>query len=350
MKKTTNRNNLKWSVLMAASICAMSAATAQELVKTVPATKNVYELVVDSDGKSIYVATPGDRSNPASKPHVFVFDAQTLTKKDSIPMQHGPAFGIAINNKTQTLYLSNTVIDGVTAVALESGKQTQIASGKEASHTREIIVDEEHNKIYVSDVVGLKDPGRIWVIDGKTNTLERLIETGGSVTTGIALDKKRNQLYISNYGADEIAIIDLATDKVVKKYPAGGKQPTNLAYDEEGDRLFVTNQESADVTVLSPQDGKLLATVSTGKGVLGIRYDALKNKAYVANRMAGTVSIIDAETYKVIKDIPTGTHPNTVAIHSPSGRIFITNKAKMAKKGEDATDPNGDTLSLIKID
>ncbi|ODS73235.1 MAG: hypothetical protein ABS46_20390 [Cytophagaceae bacterium SCN 52-12] len=333
--------------LVAAALISAPETGAQKLSKTTPAGKNIYELAFDQQHKVIYVASVGVKDNPALRPHIIKLEAKTLKVLDSIGMEHGPAFGLAINNRTQTLYASNTVTNSVLAVDLKSGRQTLIPSGKESSHTRELVVDEDANIIYVSDVVGREDPGRIWVIDGNTNTLKKMIETGGSVTTGLALDKENNRLYISNWGSHQIGIIDLAQDKEVKTFDAGGKQPTNLAYDAKGKRLFVTNQESGDVTVLSVPEGKLITKIATGKGALGIRFDPERKRGFVANRGAGTVTVFDSETYRVLADLKTGTHPNTVVLDNETGTAYVTNKAGAPGGQGGAADRNGDTVSLI---
>lgn len=333
--------------LVAAALLNTPEISAQKLSKTTPAGKNIYELVFDQQDKVIYVASVGVKDNPALRPHLIKLEAKTLKVLDSIRLEHGPAFGLVINNRTQTLYASNTVTNSVLAVDLKSGTQTLIPSGKESSHTRELIVDEDTNIIYVSDVVGREDTGRVWVIDGNTNTLKKMIETGGSITTGLALDKENNRLYISNWGSHQIGIVDLARDKVIKTFDAGGKQPTNLAYDAKGKRLFVTNQESGDVTVLSVPEGKLITKITTGKGALGIRLDPERNRGFVANRGSGTVTVFDSETYQVLADLKTGTHPNTVVLDKENGAVYVTNKAGTPGKEDGLADRYGDTVSLI---
>lgn len=331
-------NTLKMMGLALATL-AMTNATAQTVQKTTKVGKGIYELVYSEQNNALFVTSVGTKS-------IYKLDANSLVITDSIAVTDAPAFGIGINDKTQTLYTTNTRTNSVSAIDIKTGKviNTIAAPGGKA-HTREVLVDEDANKIYITDVGG---GSKIWVLDGKTNQLDRVIENTGKTTTGIAFDKKSQKIYVTNMGSNQIGIVDIKQNKLVDSIPTGGEGSTNLVLDAKTGRLFVANQKSADVSVIDIKSKKVLQTIKTGAGALGITLDPVKNKVYVANRQSGTVTVIDANSYKVIADLKTGTYPNTVVVNKKTGNAYVTNKAQSKRDDPSFKDDNGDTVSLIK--
>ncbi len=325
-------------------------AVAQKVTQKVKPGKGLYEIVYSEKANAVYVAGIGTRGQEGAG-KVYKLDPKTLAVKDSIDVSVAPAFGLGLNEASQTLYTSNTRGNSVHAIDLKTGKVVAtIKHGKDKSHTREIIADEANNRIYVSDV-----GGGIWVIDGKTNTYSHTIEAAGLSITGLALDNKKNILYAIDMKSDKVVSYDLKKNTVIDSFPAGSKGAINLVLDAKTNRLFVANQGNGDVTVLDAATGKLLQTIPTGKGALGINFSPAKNWIYVANRGDGTVTIIDAATYKVVSTLETGSHPNTVAVDR-KGNAFVTNKAKSGPRpaaGEtpkpQPEDENGDIVTLISL-
>ncbi|WP_051293411.1 YncE family protein [Olivibacter sitiensis] len=326
---------------------AGTAVNAQTLSKSQKVGNGLYEVAISESDGTLYVTSAGSRNDPAG--FIYKLDPKTLAVKDSISLQETPPFGIAINNKTQTIYTSNTRTNSVSAIDAKTGEVlATINNGKEKSHTREIAIDEKNNLVYVSDV---GDPSNIWVIDGKTNTYQYSIENTGKTTAGIIVSPDGNFLYAANMGTNEIGIIDLKAKALTKSYPSGGESPVNIALDPKGSRLFVSNQKSGDITVLNTKDGSLIKAIKTGEGAIGVAYDPLKNRIYSANRQTGTTTVIDGASYAVIADITTGSLPNYVSVNSKTGAAYVVNKAKGGRpvEGQPAppADPDGDTVSLL---
>jgi YVTN family beta-propeller protein len=326
---------------------AQSAAPKPAVDKSARVGDGVYEVVAGAD--AVYVATTGRRGGPDAKPEakVVALDPKTLEIKKAIDVSSAPAFGLGLNEKTQMLYTSNTRNGTVSAIDLKTGTiaATIKSDDDPKAHTFRVLPDEANNKVYVS--LASKD-GKIWVIDGKTNTIAHTI-TGLVSPTGLALDPAGNRLYAALMGSNEIAAVDLKTNEVVARYPAGGERPTQLAFDAKTNRLFITNQTSGDMTVLDTRAGTIVKTLKTGAQALGIGFNPNTNRIYVANRQAGTVSVIDAATYELVADLPAGSLPNTVAIDRRTNVAYVTNKAKRGGRGAPPVDdPNGDTVTMIR--
>ncbi len=346
MKKHTFR--IGFAAILLTGIGAADA-TGQTVSKTVKPGKGLFEIVYSEKGKAVYVAGIGSRGENNAR--IFKLDPKTLEVKDSIDVSEAPAFGLGLNDKTQTLYTSNTRSNSVHAIDLKTGKIiATIKNDNERSHTREIVADESTNTIYVSDV-----GAGVWVIDGKTNTFQRMIDNAGESVTGLALDEKSKKLYIIDMKANSVVTYDLAKNEVVNTFPTGGEGAINIARDAKTKRLFVANQGSGELTVLNEATGELLKTIPTGKGALGVNFNPAKNLVYVANRQAGTLTVVNAATYEIVADLQTGTHPNTVAV-TKDGTAYVSNKAKAGarpRQGEtpqpQPEDPTGDVVALVTI-
>ncbi len=327
---------------------AAEAQTIEEKVKVAP---GLYQIVYSPSSNTVYVASVGERG--ADNAQIIELDSDTLESKDHLELPM-PLYGLGINEKTQTLYGTDTRAGNVAAIDLETNEIVATIGNSDGAHLREVVVDEEANRIYIS-AVGRGDDAadEVWVIDGATNSLSHKIEVDTEQMTGIALDATGNRVFGTGMGADEIVVVDLATRETVERWPAGGERPTNAFYDEATGRLFVTNQGSGTLTVLDADDGTLIESVDTGAGALDVKFDADDNRIYVSNRQAGTVSVVDGETYEIVAQLETGTLPQTIAIDYAGDRVYVSNKARGLGRNAppDAVppeDPNGDTVVLIR--
>lgn len=314
-------------VFAAAVSLQAQAAKVPAVDKLVKVGSGLYEVTVGESTDSLYVASTG-----AGNRKIFVLDPRTLAVKSTIDMEAHPGFGIAFNNRTQTLYTTNTRSNNITAIDAKSGKVLSIITAPDGGgvHGFRQLVDEEANLVYVS-LPG--NPSKVWVIDGATNTLKHEILDTGQRSTGLALDKANNRLYTCSIASSEIVEIDLATRQVVRRFPSGGQGTTHLVYDAGGSRLFAGHQQSGNVTVLNARSGEVLKTIPTGAGALGMAMDTKNNLLYVANRQGGTVTAINTTSLEVVANLQAGTMPNTVAIDSRTGDVYVTFKARPAGRG-----------------
>jgi len=338
----------KAAMLALAATASVGWSHAQSL-STAKVGKGLYEIVVDHSDGAVYVASTGQQD--VLGPYIYKLDPHSLIATDSIALDDVPGFGLGINQKTRTLYTTNTRSNSVHAIDLKTGKLVAtIGNGAEKSHTREIAVDEKNNKVYVSDV---GDPSTIWVIDGKTNQYLYSLEGAGKTATGLAIDSKKGVLYVTAMGDNEVLVYDTKTREKVASFPSGSESPINIALDKKGNRLFITDSKNSVLTALNAVTGELLEKITVGENPIGVSFDAKRNRIYTANRQGKSLTVIDGGTYAVIKDVPTDGLSNTVTVNPKTGAAYVTNKQVGTRVREGQTPPtplpNGDTVSLITL-
>ena len=328
------------------SVGALSAQEQPAVERSSKVHAGLYEVSSSTADGSIWVAAVG--SSTAEGARLVALDPVTLEERRFIDMDDAPGFGVAINNRTQTLYTSNTRVGTMSAVNLATGEITIIErpDAEGYPHLYRVVVDEANNRVYAT---AADTPGNIWVVDGATNTLERVIENVGARPTGLALDAEANRLYAANIDDDEIAVIDLSTYEVISKIPTQGETSTQLAFDPATKRLFVGNQGTNDISVIDVATETVLRKVPVGTQPVGVAYHPEADRIYVAARGDGVLTVIDGTSYEHIADVEIGTFPNTIHIDATSGKIYVTNKARRAPADQpNAVDPNGDMVTVLR--
>lgn len=304
----------------------------------------LYQLVYNPTNSSVYVAGPKAGFDKNAENYIYVLDGQNLAVKDSISVGKHRPFGIALNQKTQTLYVGHSFDSAISAVDLKTKKQTLIPSGKEKSKIREIVVDEKRNKVYVSD----HGNPSIWEIDGKTNTYLKSFDIPGAYLIGLNVDADRGHVYGTDGSNMEgnILVFDSESGKLKNKYKSWSYCPMNIALDKPNNRIFVSQSNDNNITVINGHTGEIINKVYLGYDAspIGVLYDPTSNLIYAANRNKNEIAVINAVDYKVIDRIPTEGLPNTISLDPVSGAIYITNK-KAGRNGEPVA--NGNTVMKI---
>jgi YVTN family beta-propeller protein len=332
----------------AAPAVAQGGAGAPAVALSAKVGAGLYEVVVSRTTGLVHVAAAGTRGN-TDHAAILALDPQTLAVRGTIDLSEEPAFGLGLNDRTGILYTTNTRSGSISAIDLRSGKTLAKMAKGEKAHVRQVVVDEDKNRAFVS-VPGLRGASSaIWVIDGARQEIVQVFEDGlGEGVSALTLDAANNRLFGASLATNEVLEIGLAAGKVARRFPSGGESAINIAFQPSGNRLFVANQKSGTLTVLDAGSGSLVKSIETGAGTLGVTL-APSGTVYVANRGAGTVSLVDGAKLEVISSLATGTHPNTVAIDRQTGWAYVSNKARMAPRGQPPVeDPNGDTVSIIR--
>ncbi|MCI4316979.1 MAG: YncE family protein [Thermoplasmata archaeon] len=206
-------------------------------------------LAYDPANGNVWVATPPsclDEYTPISH-------SVGLNLTAAVPVGMDP-FGVAVDNLTDDVFVTNTGSDNVTVV-----------SGSTAVAVANITV--------------------------------------GTAPYGVAYDWASNDIYVANGGSNNVTIISGATLSVVGTVAAGSR-PIGIVCDPLDGKVFVANSGSANVTVLSDASNTAVGSVSTGNGSYGIALDNASDSVYVTNEGANNISVVNASTDSVVATIP----------------------------------------------
>ncbi|MGI6244992.1 MAG: YncE family protein [Pseudochelatococcus sp.] len=307
----------------------------------------LYQSFIDNNGALNVSHTGAQRAAPDGK--ILVLDPETLAVKSEIVTRDSAALGLAFNARTNTVFTTDTRHSNASVVDLAEGKIVATFTHGEKAHPYNVVVDEAANRAYISVTGGPEDEkSAVWVVDGETRKINRVIENLGGRAAGIALDAANNQLFLTRLVTHDIAVVDLAKNAIARTFKTGGEGPIRAVLDAKGNRLFVANQVSGTLTVLNPQTGELVKSVETGKGAIALAYNPANDQIYVGNRGTGTVTIVSGKDYAVIADLKTGSHPNHITVDPKTNLVYVVNKAKRADRGQpEIVDPEGDTVSII---
>jgi YVTN family beta-propeller protein len=137
----------------------------------------------------------------------------------------------------------------------------------------------------------------------------------------MAVDLKRQRLFVTELGNDSVGVVDLARRTVLRTV-AGLKEPQGVGYEPTTDTLFVANARDGAVQLFDGNDYKPTGRIELGNDADNVRIDAA-TKRVVVGYGGGALAILDPQTRSKVGDIPLKAHPESFQIEADSGRIFV---------------------------
>lgn len=195
----------------------------------------VYELAVDSQQNALFAASSPSFDKDKTRGLIYKLDLEKLTTTEVIETSRR-AFATALDEESQVLYVGNTLEGSVTLIDTRSGKELAILQLSEAKnpkdiiHTREMVLDKQHHRLYVS---GVAEKGIVWVVDTQKREKIATLENMGQYPTGMAVDANKNRLYIVN-GRNELITLDTTNHQIISRFSIEpGKKHffLNIAFD-----------------------------------------------------------------------------------------------------------------------
>jgi YVTN family beta-propeller protein len=135
----------------------------------------------------------------------------------------------------------------------------------------------------------------------------------------MAIDLKRQRLFVAELGNDSVGIVDLANRKLIHKIP-GLKEPQGVGYEPSTDMLYVANAGDGSVRLFEGNDYKPAGQIELGSDADNIRVDAATKRVGYGS---GALAVIDPSTRSKIGDIPVKAHPEAFQIDPDTGQIFV---------------------------
>jgi YVTN family beta-propeller protein len=137
----------------------------------------------------------------------------------------------------------------------------------------------------------------------------------------MAIDQKRNRLFVAELGNDTVGVIDLTERKVINII-AGLREPQGVGYVPSTDTLYVANAGDGSVRIFKAGNYEPAGKIDLGSDADNIRVDAAANRVVVGYGN-GALALIDPVTANKIGDIALKAHPEAFQLARASARIFV---------------------------
>jgi YVTN family beta-propeller protein len=134
----------------------------------------------------------------------------------------------------------------------------------------------------------------------------------------LAIDTKRNRLFVAELGNNSIGVIDLATQKVVKRI-TGLREPQGIAYEPRADRVHIANAGDGVVKTLAAETLSPIGEVKLGEDADNIRLGG-PDRIFVGYG-DGAIAVLQAG--KKVADLPLDAHPESFQFDAEQGRLFV---------------------------
>lgn len=157
--------------------------------------------------------------------------------------------------------------------------------------------------------------------DEKTLQLEAKILLGdvrGRIDH-MAVDLKRQRLFIAELGNDSVGVIDLASHSLIRTI-AGLNEPQGVGYEPATDTLFVANARDGSVRLLEGTEYKTTERIELGSDADNVRIDTAAKRVVVGFGDGG-LAVLDPSSRSKVQSMPLKAHPESFQI--VRDRIFV---------------------------
>jgi YVTN family beta-propeller protein len=149
---------------------------------------------------------------------------------------------------------------------------------------------------------------------------------------GLALDDKRELLYIVTTENNSLYILDISAKKVVQRYPLGGEGYTCLLSPDRK-MLYISCWGCDKVQVFDTDRRQFVGSITVGDNPNDMCITKNGTWLFVANANDNSVSVIDLRSRQVIEtlqtalypDAPTGSTTNSVVLSEDEKTLYIAN-------------------------
>ena len=137
----------------------------------------------------------------------------------------------------------------------------------------------------------------------------------------MAVDVKRQRLFVAELGNDSVGIVDLSNRKLISRIP-GLKAPQGVGYEPTTDTLYVANAGDGSVRLFEGSDYKAAGRIELGSDADNIRVDAAAKRVFIGYG-GGGLAVIDPSTRSKVGDISLNAHPESFQIDPDTNQIFV---------------------------
>lgn len=203
-----------------------------------------------------------------------------------------------------------------------------------------IALDEKSDKLFVVT----REDSSLYIISLSTKKILHKMSIGAEGYTCM-LSPRKDRLYVSVWGGDQLLSINTSNYKVEARVSVGDN-PNEITMTKKGDYLFVANANDNSVSVISIKDMKVIETLDaalyanapSGATSNGVSLSSDEKRLYIANADNNSLAVFDVEKpgkSSSLGFIPVGWYPTHVKVVGK--KIFVAN----GKGFTSMANPNG---------
>jgi DNA-binding beta-propeller fold protein YncE len=252
--------------------------------------------------------------------------------------------GVALVPKRKLGFSSNGGDSTVTVFDLETHrakKQVKVGERPDA-----ILYDPASDRVFTFNARS-KDAT---ALSGEDGSLAGTVKLDGRPESAVADEK--GMVYVNIMDKNEVAAVDAKKLTVKERWALGsGKSPMGIAMDRANRRLFVTCRNEKMV-ILDADNGRVLETLSIGKGTDAAAFDPGAGLAFSSNG-EGTLTVVErqGDKYRVAANVKTQAGARTMALDPKTHNVYlVTARFKppaAGKKGRGQMEPGSFVILVV---
>ena len=288
--------------------------TTLQTVAKIPTGHGPHEVAVSPDARTAYVANYGmfavfregqRQDHPGNT--ISVIDLDRRAVRDTFDLgEYTRPHGMWVSRDGQFLWVTCEGAQSVLELDAESGAIRKAwKTGQEVSHM--LVPTPDEKKLYVANIRS----GSVTVIDRASGRVESL--PTGEGAEGIDITPDGREVWVTNRGAQTVAVISTTDDSVVTRFESGGQMPIRVKFTPDGREAWISNARSNTVTVFDAHTRRLLATIEVGAVPVGIQMTPDGKRAFIANTNDDQVTVLSIQGRKVVRAFGPGNEPDGMA-------------------------------------
>jgi hypothetical protein len=137
----------------------------------------------------------------------------------------------------------------------------------------------------------------------------------------LAIDLKRQRLYVAELGDDTVGVVDLRAGRVVQTL-RGLKEPQGIGYEPSTDTLYIANGSDGSVRMFSGADWAPLGSIALGDDADNVRVEEATHRVWIGYG-SGALAAIDGGSHRKVAEISLKVHPESFRLSSSGPEIYV---------------------------
>jgi YVTN family beta-propeller protein len=137
----------------------------------------------------------------------------------------------------------------------------------------------------------------------------------------LAVDLKRQRLFVAELGNDSVGVVDLAGRSVIRTV-FGLSEPQGVGYEPSTDTLYVANARDGSVRLFDGNAYEPNGRIELGSDADNIRIDPASGRVIIGYG-DGALAVIDPSTRSNASNLPLKSHPESFQIDAGGTRLFV---------------------------